>query len=279
LEEAYLPTVTDIGQRHPVTEGFQPEVEGDDAPWGQWLRIIDVVPESGTAVMSGIDERPLLVLDRVGEGRVALLASDHAWLWSRGYDGGGPQLELLRRLAHWMMKEPDLEEEALSVMAEGQTMVITRRTLGEDVAPVEITGPDGAVVTVPLEEVSPGRFTATFEGPEVGLYRLLEGDQDAVVALGPSAPREFEETIASAAVLDAAVAETRGGIRVLEDGVPGIRTVREGRVAAGRGWIAITPREAYLTADVRVSPLLPGWALLLLASFLALAGWLREGRR
>ena len=279
LEEAYLPTVTDIGQRHPVTEGFQPEVAGDDAPWGQWLRIIDVVPESGTAVMSGIDERPLLVLDRVGEGRVALLASDHAWLWSRGYDGGGPQLELLRRLAHWMMKEPDLEEEALSVMAEGQTMVITRRTLGEDVAPVEITGPDGAVVTVPLEEVSPGRFTATFEGPEVGLYRLLEGDQDAVVALGPSAPREFEETIASAAVLDAAVAETRGGIRVLEDGVPGIRTVREGRVAAGRGWIGITPREAYLTADVRVSPLLPGWALLLLASFLALAGWLREGRR
>ncbi len=279
LEEAYLPTVTEIGQRHPVTEGFQPEVAGDGPPWGRWLRIVDVIPERGASVMSGVDERPLLVLDRVGEGRVALLASDHAWLWSRGYDGGGPQLELLRRLAHWMMKEPDLEEEALSVTAEGQTMVVTRRTLGEDVAPVEITGPDGAVVLVPLEEVSPGRFEATFEGPEIGLYRLVEGDQEAVIALGPSAPREFEETIASGAVLEPVVAATRGGARFLRDGVPDIREVREGRVAAGRGWIGITPREAYVTADVRVSPLLPAWALLLLASLLAVAGWLREGRR
>ena len=279
LEQAYLPTVTDIGQRHPVTEGFQPDVQGDAAPWGQWLRLIDVVPERGTAVMSGVEDRPLLVLDRVGEGRVALLASDHAWLWSRGYDGGGPQLELLRRLAHWMMKEPDLEEEALSVLAEGQTMVVTRRTLGEEVAPVEITGPDGTVVLVPLEEVSPGRFVATFEGPSIGLYRLAEGDQEAVVALGPSAPREFEETIATGSVLETLVAGTRGGVRVLEDGVPDIRVVREGRVAAGRGWIGITPRGAYLTADVSVSPLLPAWALLLLATLLAVAGWLREGRR
>ncbi|NNJ69199.1 MAG: hypothetical protein HKP54_14315, partial [Boseongicola sp.] len=279
LEEAYLPTVTDIGQRHPVTEGFQPEATGDAPPWGRWLRIIDVVPERGTSVMSGVEDRPLLVLDRVGEGRVALLASDHAWLWSRGYDGGGPQLELLRRLAHWMMKEPDLEEEALSVTAEGQTMVVTRRTLGDEVGPLAIEGPDGVVALVPLEEVSPGRFEATYEGPEIGLYRLVEGDQESVIALGPSAPREFEETIASGAVLEPVVAATRGGVRFLRDGVPDIREVREGRVAAGRGWIGITPREAYVTADVRVSPLLPAWALLLLASLLAVAGWLREGRR
>ena len=279
LEEIYRPTVTDIGQRHPVTEGFQPVAEEGEADWGRWLRLIDVVPERGTSVMSGTEDRPLLVLDRVGEGRVALLASDHAWLWSRGYDGGGPQLELLRRLAHWMMKEPDLEEEALSVTAEGQTMVVTRRTLGETVEPVDITGPDGAVLTVPLEEVSPGRFEATLEGPEIGLYRLSEGDQDAVIALGPSAPREFEQTIARSDLLEDVVAVRRGGILDLSAGVPDIRLVREGRVAAGRGWIGITPRDAYLTADVRVSPLLPAWALLLLASLLAVAGWLREGRR
>ena len=79
--------------------------------------------------MEGPDGRPLLVLDREGEGRVALLASDQAWLWGRGYEGGGPQLELLRRLAHWLMKEPELEEEALSATAEGQTLTITRRSL------------------------------------------------------------------------------------------------------------------------------------------------------
>lgn len=229
--------------------------------------------------MSGIDDRPALVLDRVGEGRVALLASDHIWLWSRGYEGGGPQLELLRRLAHWMMKEPELEEEALTATAEGQTMTITRRTLSAEVGQVEITGPDGSVVTLDLEEQAPGRFSADWSAPEIGLYKLRQGDEEAVIALGPSAPREFEETIASGEKLDPLIDRTRGGVLNLEDGPPDIRAVREGRPAAGRGWIGITPRNAYLTTDVTITPLLPSWALLLLASLLAVGAWLVEGRR
>ncbi|MGI9393015.1 MAG: hypothetical protein ACR2OY_00075, partial [Boseongicola sp.] len=143
----------------------------------------------------------------------------------------------------------------------------------------EITGPDGAVAIIQLEEVSPGRFSATYEGPEIGLYRLNEGAEEAVIALGPAAPREFVNTISGGSTLEPAVGATRGGVRRLEDGLPKIREVREGRVAAGRGWIGITPRGAYLTADVRVSPLLPAWALLLLASLLAVGAWLYEGRR
>ncbi len=65
----------------------------------------------------------------------------------------------------------------------------------------------------------------------------------------------------------------------LEDGVPDLRQVRAGRPAAGRGWIGITPREAYLTADVRIAPFLPAWAWLLIASALIVGAWLREGRR
>lgn len=281
-EELFLPDVTEVGQRHPVTEGLAPiPVEGveAEAPWGRWMRIIEVTTERGNAIMQGPDAAPLLVLDRVGEGRVALLASDHAWLWSRGFEGGGPQLELLRRLAHWMMKEPDLEEEALTATAEGQTMTLTRRTLAEDVGDVEITGPDGTVEVVPLEEVSPGRFSATWTGPEMGLYRLKEGDLESVIALGPAAPREFEETLATATVLGDGVAATRGGVLRLEDGVPDIRRVREGRPAEGRGWLGIVPREAYVTADIRINPLLPAWAMLLLASLLAVGAWLWEGRR
>lgn len=282
IDDAFLPAITDVGERHPVTEGLRPsEAAGqeEEAPWGRWLRLVDVTPMSGTTVMSGQDDRPVLVLDRVGEGRVALLTSDHIWLWSRGYEGGGPQLELLRRLAHWMMKEPELEEEALTASAEGQTMTITRRTLGEEVGPVEITGPDGEVVSLEMGEESPGRFTTTWAAPEIGLYRLRQGDHDAVIALGPSAPREFEETIASGAKLDPLVDATRGGILALDEGAPDIRLVREGRPAAGRGWIGITPRDAYLTADVTVRPLLPAWAMLLIASLLAVGAWLIEGRR
>lgn len=273
VEEGYLPTVTDLGQKHPVTSGLEGPSE-----WGRWMRQIEVDPVSGDVVMSGIGERPLLVLDRVGEGRVALVASDHAWLWSRGFEGGGPQLELLRRLAHWMMKEPELEEEALWAEPSGQTMRIIRRSLGDSVGAVTITRPDGEVEEIPLEEVAPGRFEALYDGPLIGLYRLTEGDQSAVIGLGPAAPKEFEQTIASGAALEPVIDRGRGGVLRLEDGVPNLRTVRAGRPASGRGWIGITPREAYETLNVRQVAILPPWLVLLLASGLVIGAWLREGR-
>ncbi|MEL7027069.1 MAG: hypothetical protein AAGO57_07575, partial [Pseudomonadota bacterium] len=283
VDQGFVPDVTDLGDRHPVTEGLEalgPGAGDPESPaWGRWLRLIDLEADGGQVVIAGPDDRPLLVLERKGEGRVALLGSDHAWLWSRGYEGGGPQLELLRRLAHWMMGEPELDEEALRVSAEGQRMTITRRSLGSSVGEVEITGPDGTVTLVPLEETSPGRFTAEWEAPEIGLYRLIEGEEEAVIALGPAAPREFEQTIASGDVLAPAVEASRGGILAVEDGVPDLRRVREGRPAAGRGWIGITPREAYLTADISVTPILPAWGFLLLACALAIGAWLREGRQ
>ncbi|MEM9032090.1 MAG: hypothetical protein AAGB18_05540, partial [Pseudomonadota bacterium] len=286
IEEGFTPEVTELGHRHPVTENLAAHspLEGlpaDDEglPWGRWLRLVDVSATSGDVVMTGPAERPLLVLDRVGEGRVALLTSDHAWLWSRGYEGGGPQLELLRRLAHWMMKEPELEEEALTATAEGQTMTITRRTLGEVVGDVEIIAPDGTVTTLTLEPDGPGRFSTEWEGPEIGLYRLSDGEEDAVIALGPAAPREFEATIATSAVLEPLVDGRRGGILAIEDGSPDLRRVRAGRPAAGRGWIGVTAREAYLTADITVRPLLPPWLFLFVAAMLAVGAWLFEGRR
>ena len=274
IEERYLPKVTDLGQRHPVTANL-PEA----GSWGSWLRQIDVEPRTGSVVMSGFEDRPLLILDRVGEGRVALLASDHAWLWSRGYEGGGPQLELLRRLAHWMMKEPELEEEALWAEATGQTMRIIRSTLAQGAGVVTVTRPDGQTDMVELTKVGPGRFEALYDGAEIGLYRLTEGDQSAVIGLGPAAPREFEQTIATPALFQPVIAPLRGGIFRLEDGLPAIRNVRVGRPAAGRGWIGLTPRGAYETRDVTQVPLLPGWLVLLLASLLIVGGWMREGRQ
>ena len=273
-EEGYRPEVSDLGRRHPVTAGLP-----DAGDWGRWMRRIDVTPEAGDVVMEGSEGRPLLVLDRVEEGRIALMASDHAWLWNRGYEGGGPQLELLRRLAHWMMKEPELEEEALTAEATGRRMRITRRTLAEEAGPVTVTTPSGEEVTLPLDEVAPGRFEALYEGPEIGLYRLEQGEEEAVIGLGPAAPREFVQTIASGAALEPAIEAVNGGILRLEAGLPALRTVREGRPAAGRGWIGITPRDAYETLSVRQTPLLPAWAVLLVASALILGAWLREGRR
>lgn len=278
VEQGFRPALTDLGRRHPVTEGLE-----DMAPeggWGRWFRMVDVTPRAGQVVMEGPDNRPLLILNRVDQGRVAILASDHAWLWGRGYEGGGPQLELLRRLAHWMLKEPELEEESLTAQVQGQAMTIIRRTIAElPPGDVTVTAPDGTTTVLPLVQSAPGRYQADWAAPMMGLYRLEQGDLTRVVAIGPSAPREFVQTLATPDVLQPLVTPTNGGILRIEDGTPDIRAVREGRPAAGRGWIGITPRGAYVTQDVKVAALLPGWAWLILAASLAIAAWLIEGRK
>jgi len=283
FEEGFVPQVSDLGERHPVTEGLEamspPPATGEGPGWGRWFRLVDTtVPDGAEVLMTGLDDRPLLTLNRVGEGRVALIASDQSWLWDRGYEGGGPQAELLRRLAHWMMKEPELEEEALWVEPTGQTMLIIRRTLEETAPDVTVTAPDGTDTMLPLTEVSPGRFEALWTAPDVGLYRLTNGTLDSVIALGSAAPKEFEQTIATGDLLEPAVDDTRGGIVNISDGAIDLRSVREGRPAAGRGWLGIMPRGAYRTAAVSIAPIMPAWAFLLIASLLTVGAWLREGR-
>lgn len=280
LGEEFQPLVTEIGQRHPVTEGLQ---SGETPKWGRWLRMVELEASSGHTVLSGKNEAPLLQLDRVGEGRVALLASDQAWLWHRGFDGGGPQLELLRRLAHWMMKEPELEEEALSAVAVGSEMKIIRRTLGGDDVPqadrATVTKPDGTTQEIDLTQTSPGMFETSYIGRELGLYRLEQGNLSFVIGLGPAAPREFVETVATEEILNPLIKSTKGGIRQMQDGVPDVRLVRAGRNAVGNGWVGIVPRGAYVTTGVTVSPLIPAWVLLAATAMLSIAAWLREGRR
>ncbi|NGM43987.1 hypothetical protein G5B31_00400 [Rhodobacter sp. SGA-6-6] len=283
IEGGFKPKITEIGKRHPVTEGlekFAPEGEEGAPGWGRWFRIAEVEKLSGQTVMEGPQGLPLLVLDRVDEGRIAVLASDQAWLWGRGYEGGGPQLELLRRLAHWMLKEPELEEETLTATAEGQHLTIVRRSIEEAVpGPLTVTGPDGAQVVLEMRQTRPGRFEVEWDAPLLGLYRLEQGELTRVIGVGPAAPREFVETIASGGMLEPVADGAGGSVARIEDGVPDIRQVAEGRPASGRGWIGITPRGAYETEEIRVAALLPGWAWLLLAAGLAVAAWLVEGRK
>lgn len=278
IEQGFRPKITDLGRRHPVTEGL--EAAAPKGGWGRWFRLIEVKKLAGQTLMSGPNDLPLLVLNRVDQGRVAVLASDQAWLWGRGYEGGGPQLELLRRLAYWMLKEPELEEETLTAEVKGEAMTIIRRSLADTApGPVTVTAPDGTVVELGMPPVAPGRYETVLQAPGLGLYRLDQGDLTRVVAVGPAAPREFAETIASGEVLRPLAEATRGGVTRLEPGTPDIRTVAEGRVALGRGWIGITPREAYLTTEVNVVPFLPAWAWLVIAAGLAVVAWLVEGRK
>ncbi|HSR77963.1 MAG TPA: hypothetical protein VLN57_15375, partial [Xanthobacteraceae bacterium] len=173
-EAAFRPQLTDLGKRHPVTRGL--EGSNEDPPhWSHWFRIVDTRSAHGTTVMSGPDEKPLLVLSREGAGRVALLLSDHIWLWARGYEDGGPHLDLLRRLSHWLMQQPDLEEEALRLFANGRDLVVQRQTMADSVSEVTLTAPSGATRTVVLDAVEPGVWRKTIEANEIGLWRATDG--------------------------------------------------------------------------------------------------------
>ena len=289
IEGGFTPQISDIGQRHPVTAGLAAlfaqtraaagaVVSGDRPAWGRWLRYVEVFRPEGQVVMEAPDKAPLLILNRQGEGRVALLASDQAWLWARGFEGGGPQQELLRRLSHWLMKEPDLEEEALSATVQGDMVTLTRRSLTDKPRTVTLTGPDGRDLRIALAPDGPGRATARWRAPDPGLYHMQEDGLSGVFAVGNASPHEYEDAIASPTPLAPLIAASNGGVLWLEDGIPDLRTVRPGRPAAGRGWLAITPRGAYRTPDLHQAPLLPDALMLALAALMLLAAWLIEGR-
>src|SRR4051812_22195815 len=154
VESPFKARVTTGGQRHPVTRDL-PGSEANPPAWGEWLRLVGSQIRTGATVMSGAGDQPLLVLAREDKGRVALLLSDHAWLWARGYREGGPHLDLLRRLAHWLMKEPALEEEALRASVSGRDIRIERQTLGETADAVTLTAPSGAERTIALQPERP----------------------------------------------------------------------------------------------------------------------------
>ncbi len=280
-EKGFRARLTDAGKRHPVTRGL----EGSDADpphWSQWFRLVDTKRTTGTNVMQGPDGKPLLVLAREGEGRVALLLSDHIWLWARGYDGGGPHLDLLRRLSHWLMKQPDLEEEALRLIVNGRDITVQRQTMADSVNEITLTSPTGATRTLNLQPVEPGLWRAVTTANELGLWRATDGKLTALANVGPANPREFTEVTSTTDVLQALSKATGGDVRRLASAsgldIPRVVPVRSSTTFKGDDWIGLKMRDVSVVRGIGVLPIFAGLiGLLLLIGSLA-ATWAREGR-
>jgi hypothetical protein len=280
FEEGFKPTLTDLGRRHPVTADLAGAGSTTQAPsWGRWFRQVEAKVHHGTPVMQGDHGDPLLVLDRVGQGRVAQLLSDQMWLWARGFEGGGPQAELLRRLAYWLMKEPDLEENDLRATIEGDRLIVTRQSLEPDDKPVTVTGPDGTTTSLKLVPEHGGRSSGTLTVKEMGLYHVSDGTRTALAAAGPLNPIEYSDVRTTDALVAPAVRATGGGIFWTGGGdIPEIRRVGAGRAAAGHGWMGFRENDDYTVNGFSETPLLPALAALLLTLGTLIAAWRREGR-
>jgi hypothetical protein len=279
FEEGFKAKLTDLGRRHPVTEGLSGAgPPGGEPTWGRWFRQVEAHVHHGTTLMSGDHGDPLLVLDRVGKGRVAQLLSDQMWFWARGFEGGGPEAELLRRLAYWLMKEPDLEENDLRAAVEGDRLAVTRQSLEPDDRPVTVTAPDGSTQSLTLSPDRGGRSTGSLPIGEMGLYRVTDSSRTALAAAGPLNPIEFADVRTTPEKLAPVVAATGGGIFWVGNGtMPEIRRVSPDRVAAGRNWMGLRANGDYTVTGFSETPLLPGIATLLLIVGGLLTAWRREG--
>ncbi|WP_076867110.1 hypothetical protein [Bradyrhizobium mercantei] len=280
-EKPFYAHLSDAGKRHPVTRGL----EGSNAEpphWSRFFRTVDTRNAINPPVMTGADGKPLLLLSRFGEGRVALLLSDQIWLWARGYEGGGPHLDLLRRVSHWLMKQPDLDEEALRMQVQGKDLMVVRQTMADTVAPVTVTSPSGTTHELTLTAGDPGEWRATLPANELGLWQATDGTLKALINVGPTNPKEFSEVTSTTDMLKPLAQATGGDARRIVDGssldMPRVVPVRASTIFRGDGWLGVKMRDASVVKGVGVLPMFAGLVGLLLLLGAFAATWLREGR-
>ncbi len=291
LSEPYKAQLSDDGRKHPVTQNLPGSgSEGSEPTWGRWFRQVEVFPDQGRILMEGVKDKPLLILNRKGKGRVALLTSDQAWLWARGYEGGGPHSDLLRRLSHWLMKEPDLEEERLLASAEGLKLTVERHSMEDQIDGVTLSAPGGETSKLTLEPAGSGIWRTTVDVKIPGLYKVQSGELTAVAHAGIDDPIEMSEVTATEEKLQPLIDSTGGGAFWTQTSadaaradptaieVPRISMLANAKVLAGSGWLGLKDREAYVTRGVKLTPMFTG--LLALAALLLLISmmWWREGR-
>ncbi|MDB2439198.1 hypothetical protein N9W89_10825 [Hellea sp.] len=275
--EAFRPKLNNKGRRHPITSSFSGK---EDQNWGEWFRIIDNKPISGDVLMEGPGAAPLLVIDKIGEGRVAMLMSDQAWLWSKGFDGGGPYSEMFRRTAHWLMGEPDLDAEKLTAKTENGVLAIERRTLEDGAQRVVVEKPDGTKETVRLSKTAEGIYRGSLKSSGQGAYRLSSGEVSAISAIGTLNPKEFTKLQPTTEILAPLAEGTGGGLfpTGLTGNVPDIRRIKSNKTAQAENWIGLIAHEDYAVTASKRTPLAPGWLFFILAMLAMGGAWLREGK-
>ena len=282
LEKSFVPRMTALGQRHPVTRNV-PGHDKDPPDWAPWLRLIEANTKNGVPVMSDAEGHPLLLLAHEQKGRVALLLSDHIWLWARNVQNGGPYLDLLRPIVHWLMKEPDLEEEALRAKSQSGHILVERQSLADQVGPVTLISPSGSQQTLTLSPSGTGRWSTTIPASEWGLYQLRDGGLTAFAHIGPANPRELSDVISTPTLLDPISRETGGAARRIgEAGHAHVHLpvlLRQGQAGhyAGEDYMALKDNNGSLVKAVTIKPLFGGFMGLMVLLISILLAWWAEG--
>src|SRR6202041_1219983 len=120
---------------------------------------------------------------------------------------------LLRRMSHWLMKHPDLDEEALRLQVQGHDLVVLRQTMADSVTPGPATSPSGATRELMLSASEPGTWRSTVPADELGLWQATDGTLKALINVGPTNPKEFSEVTSTTETLMPLAQATGGDVR------------------------------------------------------------------
>jgi hypothetical protein len=188
---------------------------------------------------------------------------------------------MIRRVVHWLMKEPELEERRLKLTAEGNMARVELRSLMDTAPPLQIETPEGAIIEPAWTETGPGVFTAEAPVDQLGLYRARAGGLEAVALNGPANPKEYADLQSTIKVMQPLARATGGGVFRLNadgSGLPDIRRSGQRGLSAGGNWLGLRERGAYAVRSSSSQALLPGIVAAALLVLLLLLAWRREGR-
>lgn len=271
----FRPMLSAIGRRHPVTSVLADQEDH----WGRWLRLDPAKVTNGSVVLQTPDGQPVMVLDHVGEGRLGVFLSDSAWLWARGWEGGGPYRILLRRLAHWLMKEPDLEEERLWARLDNNRLTVNRQSLDPIPPPVVVTSPQETTTTLSLTDHGNGLQTADMPATTSGLWRVSDGKNQAVAIDGDPSPLEMNEIVATARHLQPVAQATQGWLGwIAEDGIPELRRTTMLDRPKGANWAGIVRRDTAVVTGLEQSSNWPSLCLLAICAVFLGFSWIYESK-
>jgi len=272
--QEFIPTMTDYGERHPVTANLKDNTSNN---WGPWYRMVEGITIAGDVLLEGPEARPLLILNRVGKGRVAQILSDQSWVWTKPGSNKGPQADLLRRLVHWLMKEPELEENELSARIDNDTILITRNSLILDNKPIISISPDNTKKEIILEDIGKGKQIGKILSPQEGTWKFSSGNSKISLIVGNSNSSEYLDVRTTDNLVGPIVEFTSGSISwVNNENLPKIRYLQKNKLAENSNYIKLVKNEKYFVKSLQQSTLTPWYLALMLSLILLFLSWYRE---
>ena len=278
ISEKFIPGITNEGLRHPVTANLKDDNNQND--WGPWYRMVEGLTISGDVLLEGPENRPLLILNRIGQGRVAQILSDQSWVWSRSENNKGPQADLLRRLVHWLMKEPELEENELSAKVEKDTILITRNSLALNSKPVSLISPSNNKMEIYLDELGNGKQIGKVLSPEQGIWKLSSGISSISIIVGNSNSSEYLDVRTTDLIIKPIVDKNMGSITWLnsQNNFPNINHIPRSQMKTESKNIQLIKNKKYFIKNLKQTSITPWYILLILSIVLIFLSWYRESR-